>query len=219
MQTIAIILAGGVGTRTNLKEPKQYFIHDGLSILEHLISRVAFFFDQIFIVNRDPTYVFLHEYGNVTFVSSGATRLSSIQNGIQAVNNLADSIVMIHDAARPMIGKEILEDHMRELKPGWATISVMSQSQGILIGEGRILRRFYSHKSSEIYQAMLPQFYYGSDLQNNITKIMTAKEDLDIPEILQQNLTFSLVEVDHQAEKITYYEDIKRVLDATNQDS
>lgn len=218
MQTIAIILAGGVGTRAKLKEPKQYFIHDGLSILEHLISRVAFFFDQIFIVNRDPSYEFLHEYGNVTFVSGGATRLGSIQNGIQAISNLADSIVMIHDAARPMIGKQILDNHMRELRAGSATISVISQSQGVLIGEGRILKKFYSHKSSEIYQAMLPQFYYGADLRNHITKIMTAKEDLDIPEILQQDLTFRLIEVDHRAEKITYYEDIKRVLDATNQD-
>jgi len=218
MQTIAIILAGGVGTRTKLKEPKQYFIHDGLSVLEHLISRVAFFFDQIFIVSRDLTHVLVHEYDNVAFVSSGTTRLGSIQNGIQAVDNLADSIVMIHDAARPMIGKQILDDHLKALKPESATISVMRQSQGVLIGECGILKRFYSHKSSEIYQAMLPQFYYGVDLRKHATKIMTANDDFDIPEILQQDLTFRLVEVDHRAEKITYYEDITRILDVTKQD-
>jgi D-glycero-alpha-D-manno-heptose-7-phosphate kinase len=97
-------LAGGIGSRAKLKSPKQYYIHDGLSILEHLVSRVADFFDQIIIVNRDSTFEFIHEYADITFVPSGKTRLDSIQNGIRAVAELNDSIVMIHEAARPLGG-------------------------------------------------------------------------------------------------------------------
>jgi len=214
MQTVAIILAGGIGSRAKLKSPKQYYIHDGLSILEHLVSRVADFFDQILIVNRDSTFEFTHEYADITFVRSGKTRLGSIQNGIRAVAELNDSIVMIHEAARPMIGERILKDHMAEVKRGSGTISVMRHSQGILIGQNRTLKSFYSHKTAEIYQAMLPQFYHGADLLENNMKIMSVKDDLDIPEILQHDLTFRLIEVDHFAEKITYYADIKRVLDS-----
>jgi 2-C-methyl-D-erythritol 4-phosphate cytidylyltransferase len=218
MQRIAIILAGGAGTRTQLSEPKQYFVHNGMSILEHLISRVSEIFDQLLVVNRDESFKLIHHYENVAFVPGGDTRLASIQNGIQAVANLNDSIVMIHDAARPMIGEKVVEDHLAALSKGYGTISVIRLSQGILIGEQRTMTSFYSHKTSEIYQAMLPQFYHGADLLENMMQIMAVKEDLDIPEILQSDLSFRLVEVDHHAEKITYYDDIKKILDSTQSD-
>ena len=214
MQKVAIILAGGVGARTKLAEPKQYFVHNGLSILEHLVSRVAGLFDHLVIVNRDDSFEFVHNYENVSFVPSGDTRLASIQNGIQAVANLDESILMIHDAARPMIGQKIVEDHLAELRRGCGTISVMRMSQGILIGEQNTMTTFYSHKNADIYQAMLPQFYWGSDLLENMTQIMSTKDDLDIPEILEPALSFRLVEVDHHAEKITYFDDIKKIIES-----
>ncbi len=118
MKTIAIILASGSGERFGLDVPKQFVKIEGKTILEHAIE--AFenhkLVDEIILVTN-PDYIDLskeiilkNSYKKITKVlKGGKTRKDSSYNGIMAINE-KEAGVLIHDAARPFVDSQIIEN-------------------------------------------------------------------------------------------------------------
>ncbi len=107
--TVAIILAGGVGTRMGSVVPKQELMLLG----ESIISRSVRAFDDcpdidgiIAVVRRDEVerLDMLRDYKKfMGFVTGGETRSESASNGFLAAEERGAGYVVFHDAARPMI--------------------------------------------------------------------------------------------------------------------
>lgn len=118
---IAIILAGGVGSRMKtIDRPKQYIEVKGRPIINYCLRTFEkkTEIDGIYIVADHSWQEYIEEWlkkDNITkfkgFAPAGKSRQHSIYNGLQACEKEAgeDDIVIIHDAARPFVSDEIID--------------------------------------------------------------------------------------------------------------
>lgn len=118
--TIAIVLAAGQGKRMNADRPKQYLLVKEKPILYYTLK--AFeesFVDEIVLVTGqgEEEYCqknFVQEYNfkKVSgIITGGKERYHSVYNALEFIQHTekTDSIVFIHDGARPFISVEILQ--------------------------------------------------------------------------------------------------------------
>jgi len=114
-QYFALILAAGQGTRLGHATPKQYLRLGDHTMLEHSIaavlneSRVARAF--VVVSATDDGWRSLHEDPRVEFLQvGGTTRAESVLNALSELAHFSgdDDRVLVHDAARPCLGREEL---------------------------------------------------------------------------------------------------------------
>jgi 2-C-methyl-D-erythritol 4-phosphate cytidylyltransferase len=144
MKVIVIIPAAGLGTRmapassTRSKKAapsKQFTELGGTPILIHTLRKFAASCDvsQIFIaLRKDEIARFrtrLEKEGKdilekeVNLVEGGEHRQQSVANAIAAVAAAADDIVLVHDAVRPFVTKEIIQDVIQAAQKYGAAIA------------------------------------------------------------------------------------------------
>ena len=116
---IAIVLSGGTGTRMKLSRPKQYLEVQGKPIIGFCLDLFerSDRIDKIVVVCHPDWKDYVSDYAKAqkisklsAFAESGDTRQESLYNGLKACADFAsdDSVVLIHDAARPNLSEELL---------------------------------------------------------------------------------------------------------------
>lgn len=121
---IAIVIAGGSGNRFGAKIPKQYVKVNNEPVILHTlrIFQYADCIDRIVLVcsKEWETYNKIlkttHDLSKLTdVVQGGDTRFASIYNGIAFCCNQFDEqdVLVIHDAVRPCITEELLENNIK----------------------------------------------------------------------------------------------------------
>jgi ribitol-5-phosphate 2-dehydrogenase (NADP+) / D-ribitol-5-phosphate cytidylyltransferase len=117
-ENVAVLLAGGVGSRVGLDIPKQLIKIAGRTILEHTLSALNSHpdVDEIVIMmapgHLDAVHAILRsgDYGKVTAVLEGA----ETRNGttLKALDSLGerDCKVLLHDAVRPLVSARIITE-------------------------------------------------------------------------------------------------------------
>ncbi|MCQ2101649.1 MAG: 2-C-methyl-D-erythritol 4-phosphate cytidylyltransferase [Fibrobacter sp.] len=120
---VALIFAGGSGTRMNSKAtPKQFLVLSGRAIIIHTLE----YFDRnpgidaICVVcieswiDRLKILLDKHNIKKVRWiVPGGSSGQESIYNGIKAIhdgNVPDDSVVLVHDGVRPLISDQLITD-------------------------------------------------------------------------------------------------------------
>ena len=115
--TIAIVLAAGQGKRMNSSVPKQYLLIKEKPILYYTLK--AFedsFIDEIILVVGEgeedycrENFIETYNFTKITkIVVGGKERYHSVYNALDTIQT-KDSIVFIHDGARPFVTKDILQ--------------------------------------------------------------------------------------------------------------
>lgn len=118
---IAVILAGGTGSRMNSSTPKQFLpLGDGRSVIEHTVDIFERHPDieEICIVMKsdwiNETKQMAERYGWSKvhkIVAGGAERYMSTLAAIECYLEREDDFVMLlHDAARPYVSQRIISD-------------------------------------------------------------------------------------------------------------
>lgn len=112
-----VIAAAGSGTRTGSDIPKQYVEIAGQTILRHTLNNVAQWPDIGSIrVIIDPTHRELYDQATMGLnlpepIHGGNSRKQSVYNAINQMNDIDDdSIIIIHDAARPFVCQHDVEN-------------------------------------------------------------------------------------------------------------
>lgn len=112
MKIYAIIVAGGTGSRFGSSVPKQFLDLCGRPVLCHTLRafrEVLPSADIVTVVSR-PMHSFWIELcagdgldpGPIAF--GGDTRWQSVRNGLDALGEVdPDAVIMVHDAARPLV--------------------------------------------------------------------------------------------------------------------
>ena len=116
----ALIVAAGKGIRMGNNVRKQYLLLDNRPLISHTIEVFdeCNIIDKIFLVVPEEDFVFCNEnilnqqnfQKKVSLVPGGAERQDSVYNGLLAIDNIDDSIVVIHDGVRPFIRSEQLTE-------------------------------------------------------------------------------------------------------------
>lgn len=112
MKNIAIILAGGIGSRLNAGVPKQFLKVAGLTVIEHTISTFQrnSSIDEIAIVANEAyhhkieEYVIKNQFTKVKkILQSGEERHYSSLSAIKAYEAEPNCNLIFHDAVRPLL--------------------------------------------------------------------------------------------------------------------
>lgn len=124
-KNIAVILAGGIGSRSGLGTPKQFFKVAGKTVIEHTVnvfdnhSQI----DEIAIVTN-PAFgreieamVIRNKWKKVKKVlSGGKERYESSLAAIDAYADNPDCCLIFHDAVRPLISNSIIDGIIKALE-------------------------------------------------------------------------------------------------------
>lgn len=152
MANIALILAGGAGTRMKQDIPKQFLTVNERPILIYTLE--AFqnhpLIDEIAVVcieAWEPIFWSYVNQFNVTkvkyVVSGGENRQESIQNGLNELekHHSPDDIVLIHDAIRPLVSSHIISDAVRVAEKYGSAVPAIRCTSAIAITDDGIVSR------------------------------------------------------------------------------
>lgn len=115
MKKIAIIVAGGTGTRMESEVPKQFMLLNGLPVLMHTIRKFYACDSSIEIrivlpESEIETWNELCNNNNFTIpcqvFPGGETRFHSVKNGLHDLS--PHSLVAVHDGVRPLVSKDTI---------------------------------------------------------------------------------------------------------------
>lgn len=125
MKNVAVILAGGIGSRLNAGIPKQFLKIAGQSVIEHTIGVFENHpeIDEIAIVanasyhQKIASYIIKNEYKKVKrILNSGSERHDSSLSAIRAYSvDSEDCNLIFHDAVRPLISPLIISNVIEAL--------------------------------------------------------------------------------------------------------
>lgn len=152
MKNVAILLAGGTGKRMgNLKLPKQFLEICNIPVIILTLKRILHskLFDCILIVIHPDWFEYLTEtlsnYSldkeNIQLVAGGKERIDSIENALDFLyknDKSEEDIVVIHDAVRPFVTDEILQNAVNETKKYGATVAISPAKDTMIISENGV---------------------------------------------------------------------------------
>jgi 2-C-methyl-D-erythritol 4-phosphate cytidylyltransferase len=125
--TWAVVVAAGRGDRLGLDRPKAFAKLGGRPLLAESLERLedSDWVDSIVVVApeewEEPSILLAEEIGagKVTAcVAGGATRAESVRAGVAEIGAEA-LVVLVHDAARPLLIAEVVERVLAPLGEGW----------------------------------------------------------------------------------------------------
>lgn len=166
---LAIVIAGGSGTRMGLDIPKQFVnIYDKPVIIYTLEGFERHpMIDEIEVVCIDGWHDVLKAYARQfginklkRVVSGGKTGQESIRNGVFALEGYLsdDDTVIIHDGIRPLVDKEVLTDVIVTCRKYGNAVTSMPYNEQIFVVDDELSTVKYIPRET-IRRVATPQAY------------------------------------------------------------
>ena len=219
---VALVPAAGTGTRVGDSLPKQYLEVNGRPLIYHALaalSRVSRIVRICVVLSPEDKHwqLLMAESGTgflpgprVSTVSvGGASRGESVLNGLNALADelRADDWVMVHDAARPCIRTELVEQFIDELEadPVGGLLALpladtIKRDDGNLRVETTIARE-------GIWRAQTPQMFRYGMLRTAMQKMPAATDEAQAIEAIGHQPKLVMGEGSNL--KVTYASDLK----------
>lgn len=176
----AIVLSGGVGTRMGLDKPKQYVEIAGVPIIEYCLKTLAShpMIDVLVIGVADEWLSYVKECVShlgakkeFFYSKPGETRQGTIINALKVAkeNGAASSdIVLIHDAARPLLSEKLVSDCLVACEDADAVLPVIPvKDTTYLSSDGKHIDSLLERKT--LWNGQAPEaFKFGSYYEANM---------------------------------------------------
>ena len=212
-----IVAAGGKGTRMGADINKIFLEISGVPVLAYTLHALnkCEYIDEIILVTAECDILGCHdivrEFGIdkvKTITQGGATRQESVRNGLLSISENAD-IIMVHDAARPLVTNEHLEEVIKAANEfGAAALGVPEKNTLKQIDENG----FISHTidRSAVYAIHTPQVFSSEIMrrmyENGNEHLSSATDDCMLAEMLGEKI--KIVEDSYENIKITTKDDL-----------
>lgn len=143
MATIALLIAGGSGSRMHQDIPKQFLTVNERPIIVYTLEAFQRHpeIDSIAVVCIEGWSEVLRAYARQFDISKldnifpgGVNGQASIRNGVFGLLERfsADDIVLIHDAIRPMVSAEIISDNLRVAREEGNAVTVIPCAEAMM---------------------------------------------------------------------------------------
>lgn len=176
---IALLLSGGTGLRMGADKPKQYIEVGGKPIISYCVETLSAHegIDKIQIVADEKWHNAIRNWladadaaGKFCgFSYPGANRQLSIFNGLEDIREFAadQDVVLVHDAARPQLSRQMITDCLRAIEGYDGVIPVLSMKDTVYeSADGKTISRLLNR--SQIYAGQAPElFRFGSYYEAN----------------------------------------------------
>lgn len=214
-KTVALVLAGGRGSRVGGDIPKQYRNIAGIPMIRRTLSRFAHHpnvDDVRAVIHPDDMALYRNAVGAMELpdpILGGKTRQKSGYNGLKNIENLSPDYVLIQDAARPFTGAETIDRVLQALQSAPAALAAMPITDTIKRADTQN-RVTGTVDRSGLWRAQTPQgFRFGDILAAHVAcKGREMTDDAAIAEAGGLNVT--MVEGDEENFKVTTEADLAR---------
>ena len=208
MTTAAIIVAAGRGTRAGGDLPKQWQLLAGKPVLAHCICAFVGAVDQIvLVIHPDDHARAVALRADVMTVSGGATRDQSVRNALNALMGKGVTRVLIHDGARPLISRRLIDRLLVALETHVAAAPALAVSDALWRGAGGFVSDTQDRTS--LYRAQTPQaFRFDAILAAHNAHVAAATDDVAVARA--SGLQVAIVEGCEDNLKLTYPADFAR---------
>lgn len=217
MTIAAIITAAGVGRRMGAARPKQFLSVSGLPILVRTLMRLAECEEiDTFIITTDEAWI--DETKTVIknsgfdkpfqVIAGGKERQDSVSNGLKALSDKTE-IVLIHDAVRPFIKKDLIIASIDLAKTHGGAIVAVPVKDTIKSVDGSVIEKTVERR--KLWAAQTPQTFRYAELMSAFQKAFSdnyyGTDDASIFE--RTGKSIRIIEGDYTNIKITTPEDLK----------
>jgi 2-C-methyl-D-erythritol 4-phosphate cytidylyltransferase len=216
MKKVALIVAGGMGSRMGHDIPKQFLELAGKPILMHTIEKFRHICSHISVVLPSEQFQYwkklceIHHFSIPhNLVEGGKTRLESVFNGLESINE--DCLIAIHDGVRPLIDEQIITNSFEQAEiAGNAIVSVNLKDtiREIVNGSSKAQMR------ENFVLVQTPQTFRSITIKNVYSRLMKEVEersrftdDASVAEFFGEKI--NLIEGNYTNIKITTSEDLK----------
>ena len=214
MKKVAVIVAGGSGSRMQSEIPKQFIILGDKPVLMHTVTRFHHYDPSIQIILVLPenqigwwsALCLEHNFTiATTVVSGGKTRFQSVRNGLNAVDsNISDTFVAIHDGVRPFVSNEVLSRSFEEALIFDNSIACVGLKDSVRLVEGEVS----IHVDRSLYRLIQTPQTFRFQLIRNFYQEEQAHftDDASVAEF--HGMKIHLTEGNYENIKITTPEDL-----------
>lgn len=176
MSTIAIITAGGTGTRTHQDLPKQFLTVENKPIIIYTLEAFQQHpsIDEIYVSCLEGWNTILEAYAkqfNITKLKSivvgGETGQKSIYNGLKAIKKdnerTDDIVVLVHDGNRPMLPQHVITDNLVKQKKYGSAVAVVPTTEVVFVSNDGIESKTELNRD-ELWRTQTPHAYRFNEL-------------------------------------------------------
>lgn len=215
--TIALLVAAGQGSRAGDDIPKQFRPVGGKAVLAHAVDALLACpsIDSITIVvgeGQEPAARALLKGRSITaFVEGADSRRGSVRAGLDAISKAGGAdYVLIHDAARPFLPKQVIDRLLSVVERAKGAIPVLPVSDTLVRGDANGYARELVDRAG-LYRVQTPQAFHFDTILAAHDNWDGSREATDDAQILQElGHDVTLVEGDERLEKLTYPQDFAR---------
>ncbi len=160
-----VIVAAGQGTRTGSTELKQFRWVAGKPMLLHSVQAFHRRSDVALVVTvlprshaaDPPPWLFQCDVDRLLVSTGGRERMDSVWSGVEDLPDEA-TIVVVHDAARPLVSAETIEAVIAEARAGRAAVAALPVVDTLkeVSADGRIIRTV---DRARLWRAQTPQAF------------------------------------------------------------
>jgi 2-C-methyl-D-erythritol 4-phosphate cytidylyltransferase len=166
MSVVGIVPAGGSGERRGADPPKAFVVCAGRPLIEWSLDVLGSVCDRV-VVAGPPGY----DEGTDR-VRGGESRSASVRNALAAAPEA--EIAVVHDAARPLVTRELVERCIAAIQPGidGAIAAVpMTDTVKEVAPDGRVLRTL---DRSRLWAIQTPQVFKADILRRALERDAAA---------------------------------------------
>ena len=175
----AVIVAGGTSSRFGGNIPKQFIKIDGQEILSfsvHTFNTHPQIDEVIIVCHPDWKKHIITNYPDCIVVEGGKRRQDSSLKGVRAVSDQSEN-VLIHDAARPFVSKEVISDCLSALENADGSAPVIKVSSSLIQLEKK--KASYMDRS-KIREVQTPQCFRKEFIREALFSDMEGTDEIGI---------------------------------------
>ncbi|SFR49417.1 bifunctional 2-C-methyl-D-erythritol 4-phosphate cytidylyltransferase/2-C-methyl-D-erythritol 2,4-cyclodiphosphate synthase [Litoreibacter janthinus] len=201
----AVIVAAGRGTRAGGEIAKQWQPLGGRRVIDWSCDAFRDHVSEIIlVVPEDAPSEWIP--ANVTVVTGGDSRDASVLNGLLALEERFD-LVLIHDGARPLISADVIRGVLAALTDSAGAAPALLVTDALWRGEDDLVSG--TQDRSGLYRAQTPQgFHLPQILAAHRAHVGGAADDVEIAR--QAGMDVTIVAGSERNMKITTAEDFAR---------
>jgi len=214
MRCVALLMAAGSGSRFGAPLPKQYSMLAGRPVIRHAAEALLRDggVDALLPVCAPEMMATvtaaLEGLPCLAPVAGGATRQASVQAGLEALAADPPAVVLVHDAARPVVPPGTVAALMKALESHPGAIPAQPVSDTLKRGEAGLIVETVPRAG--LFRAQTPQaFRFALLLDAHRGAAAEATDDAQLLEAA--GLTVALVPGHESNVKITWPEDLARM--------
>ena len=211
MKCTAIIPSGGVGSRFNSPIPKQYVKVLGKELIVYTLEifQKSKLVDNIIIPANESYFELLHQikdkynFSKISgIVKGGKERQDSVYNGLISEDFESDDLIIVHDAARPLLSEKLLEKAINSAYTYDSIVVAIGARDTLFKKENDKLRYI---DRSKIYYAQTPQIFRYNILNDSFFNAAKTNFRATDESMLVANANFNveIVEGEYKNFKIT----------------